>query len=126
MARDVWPERAVASTKKLSAPVLVLTSVGSARAATVLARALLKSRLCACVSLVSPVRSLYWWKGTLHDERETLLVIKSVRRQVAALRRRLLQIHPYEVPEVLVLAASASATYGSWLNAETARRKGPM
>ncbi len=98
---------------------MVLTSVGTPQSAEKLARALLARRLCACVSIVSRIRSLYFWRGGVSDDRELLLVIKTVPGRLAALKKALAELHPYEVPEVLTLDAEASGSYLAWLRAET-------
>lgn len=109
----------MASPKKVGAAAVVLTSVGNGRDAQRLARQLLARRVCACVSIVGPVRSLYWWKGRVSDEREVLLVVKTVRGRVGVLKAAIRELHPYEVPEVLVLDAEASGEYLRWLRVET-------
>lgn len=105
----------VATAPKLNRASLVLTTVGSGATAAKLARALLDARVCACVSVVPQVRSLYRWQGELRDEREVLLLIKTAPRRLAALRRALATLHPYAVPEVLVLSAATHSAYARWL-----------
>ena len=84
-----------------------------------LARALVEERLAACVSLVPGVRSLYRWEGTVHDDPETQLLIKTGRARLEALGDRLTTLHPYEVPELLVIEPQAgSGAYLAWLQAQ--------
>jgi periplasmic divalent cation tolerance protein len=81
-----------------------------------IARTVLEERLVACVNVVSGVKSLYWWKGEIQDDAETLLVIKTPSEQYAKLEQRLLEIHPYQVPEVLSLeVVDGSRSYISWV-----------
>jgi periplasmic divalent cation tolerance protein len=81
-----------------------------------IARTVVEERLVACVNVVSGVKSLYWWKGELQDDSETLLVIKTPTSQYAKLEQRLLEIHPYQVPEVLSLeVVDGSRSYISWV-----------
>ncbi len=83
-----------------------------------LARALVEERLAACVNLIVGVTSVYRWEGAVHEDEETTLFIKVSAAKRDAMTARLIELHPYEVPEVLVLdpdvAASASA-YVSWV-----------
>jgi periplasmic divalent cation tolerance protein len=70
------------------------------------------------VNIVPGVRSLYWWEGAVCDDAELLLVIKSCRDRVPALTARVLALHPYSVPEVVVLPiVDGSARYLEWVRA---------
>lgn len=81
-----------------------------------IARTVLEERLVACVNVVSGVKSLYWWKGEIQNDPEALLVIKTPTTQYAKLEQRLLEIHPYDVPEVLSLdVVDGSRSYISWV-----------
>jgi len=71
--------------------------------ARALARIVLDERLAACVQLLPWVESLYHWKGSVERARETLLLIKTTKACWPALRDRLAELHPYEVPEILAL-----------------------
>lgn len=89
--------------------------------ATRIARTILEERLVACVNVVSGVKSLYWWKDQLTEDTESLLVIKTVASCYDALEKRLLEIHPYDTPEILsVDVAAGNETYISWV-ADSAR-----
>jgi len=85
-----------------------------------IARALVEDRLAACANLVPGVRSIYRFRGVVEDEREVLLVIKTCADRVGALAERLRALHPYEVPELIVLpTAGGLAAYLDWVRAET-------
>lgn len=93
--------------------VLVTAPVERADA---LADTLVAERLAACVNLLPGVRSVYRWEGAVVREAEALLVVKTTRDLVETLRRRLVEIHPYEVFELIALDVSAgSAAYLAWL-----------
>ena len=97
--------------------VLSTAPPGKARA---LAGALVEERLAACVNLLPGLRSVYRWKGDVLDEPETMLVIKTVPSLVDTLRVRLGELHPYEVPEMLVFAPeSGLPAYLAWVAAQT-------
>jgi len=86
------------------------------------AKTLVSEQLAACVNIVSGVRSIYRWKGELCDEGETLAVIKTTRERYDALKARLVELHPYEVAEVIALPVEAGhAPYLAWVESETAR-----
>ena len=94
---------------------LALTTVGSEEDAARIARHLVESKAAACVSIVSPVRSFYVWKGVFQDEREWLLLIKTS-RPAGEVRDLLRAVHPYEVPEFLAFPASyADEAYAKWV-----------
>lgn len=83
-----------------------------------LARALVDRRLAACVNLVE-VRSVYRWEGTIQDDPETLLVIKTTPARFAALRDAVVELHSYDLPEVVAIPASDALTgYAGWVEAE--------
>ncbi len=80
------------------------------------ARTLVSEQLAACVNLVAPVRSIYRWQGDVSDETETLAVIKTTTERFEAMRTRLVELHPYEVAEVIALPIEAGhAPYLAWI-----------
>lgn len=97
-------------------PMLVLTTVGADFDARTLAHALVEARLAACVNVVEHVHSLYRWEGAVASEDEQLLVIKTADARVDELREELFRLHPYAVPEFVVVPVSAiSEAYSAWL-----------
>lgn len=82
--------------------VMVWTTVPGLEVGRSLARTLVEERLAACVSLSSPMESTYRWNEAVTTDEERQLVIKTTADRVAALQARLVALHPYEVPEVLV------------------------
>ncbi|MDP9191693.1 MAG: divalent-cation tolerance protein CutA [Acidobacteriota bacterium] len=97
-------------------PVLVLTTVGADFDARALARTLVEARLAACVNIVERVHSVYRWEDRVAEEGEQLLLIKTTDMRVDALREELFRLHPYDVPEFVVLTIeSTSEGYGAWL-----------
>lgn len=100
--------------------VLVLITAPDEEQGLRIARALLEERLAACVNVVRGVRSLYWWKGELCEEEEVILWIKSREALFENLERRVRQLHPYEVPEVIALpVVRGLEEYLKWVTVET-------
>lgn len=99
--------------------ILVLTTMPDDDRAGALARALVEERLAACVNVHAPMTSTYWWRSTVDVEPERQIVIKTTRPRLAALEARLRALHPYELPEFVVLDASAADAYGAWVREST-------
>jgi periplasmic divalent cation tolerance protein len=104
----------------MTAALVVLVTTPTAERAVEIARALVEERLAACGNVVPGVRSIYRWEGRVQDDAEVLLVLKTTRARLEALRDRVIALHPYEVPEVIALAVDAgSEPYLAWIAAET-------
>ena len=100
--------------------IVVLSTFPSEDKAAEVARILVDERLAACVNLIVNVRSIYRWQDAVSDDRETLAIIKTETDRDEQLCKRLVALHPYEVPEVLVLAAAGGhAEYLAWITAMT-------
>lgn len=96
--------------------VLVLTTYPADGDADRFARLLVEERLAACVSVLPPMQSIYRWQGEVETASERQVLIKTKAAQVAAFETRVKELHPYEVPEFLVLTIDAgSPAYLSWL-----------
>lgn len=103
-------------------PVVVLITVPDEAAARKVALPLVEEGLAACVNVVPGVRSIYRWEGKTCDEPELLLVVKTRRACFEALERRVRELHPYSVPEVIALPImEGSAPYLDWVAASTRR-----
>jgi len=83
--------------------IVVFSTCASEEEAEKLARLVVEQGLAACASIVPNVRSYYRWQGAVETAGEYLLVIKSARRQFAALSAAIERAHSYEVPEVLAV-----------------------
>ena len=100
--------------------IVVLTTVANDDEAVKFVRELLERRLIACGTLMPGARSMYRWQGKIADERETLILLKTRSARVEALQTAFGELHPYKVPEFLVLSVdSGLAKYLEWINGET-------
>ena len=96
--------------------VIVLTTMPDDARADELARTLVDERLAACVNVHGPMMSTYRWKGSVERDAERQLVIKTSRDRVAALEARLRLLHPYELPEFVVIGVEGgSDAYLRWV-----------
>jgi periplasmic divalent cation tolerance protein len=96
--------------------VIVLTTIGADADAVSIARTLVDERLAACVNVLPAMTSIYRWKGNVEVDREQQLLMKTTADRVVSLEARVRQLHPYDVPEFLVLPASGgSQAYRHWV-----------
>jgi periplasmic divalent cation tolerance protein len=102
---------------------IVLVTAGNEQQAQSIAHRLVDDRLAACVNIVGPLRSVYRWGDAVEDDPEFLLLIKTRASLLGRLQRRVIELHSYEIPEVLAIAPSGgSAAYLRWLLESTAPR----
>jgi periplasmic divalent cation tolerance protein len=98
----------------------VLTTIGADADGPALARTLVEERLAACVNVLPTMTSVYRWKGQVEQDREQQLVIKTTSDRLDPLEARVRELHTYELPEFLVIAADAgSAAYLAWVREST-------
>jgi periplasmic divalent cation tolerance protein len=98
---------------------VVLTTAPSAAVAEDLARALVDERLAACANIVPGVTSLFRWEGAVNRESEVLVLLKTTAAAVDRLSARLVELHPYDVPEVLAFGpVGGHEPYADWVRQE--------
>ena len=99
---------------------IVLITAPDAEVAAQLGRTLVEERLAACVNLVPGVRSIYRWQDAVQEDGEVLLVVKTRAERCRALAARVQALHPYELPEVVVLPIEAGLDrYLAWILSES-------
>jgi periplasmic divalent cation tolerance protein len=100
--------------------VVVLTTLPVTAEPADFGRALVHEHLAACVTIVGEVLAVYRWQGEVCEDREWQLLVKTSRDRLEELERRVRQLHPFEVPEFIVLTvAHGSAPYLSWVRDST-------
>ena len=92
---------------------VVLTTEADPIKADVLAEQLITRRLAACITLM-PVQSCYRWQGEIERAQEVQLLIKTSSHRLEELLSALEELHSYETPEILHMAAQAGAAYAAW------------
>ncbi|WP_449426664.1 divalent-cation tolerance protein CutA [Rhodanobacter umsongensis] len=96
--------------------LLCCCSCPDAASAQALAEALVGERLAACVNRVPGIRSTYRWQGAVTTADEELLLLKTTAGRFEALKARLLQLHPYELPELIAVPVEfAHTAYLDWV-----------
>jgi periplasmic divalent cation tolerance protein len=97
--------------------VIVLTTFPVDEDPAALARTLVGERLAACVNVLPPMPSIFRWEGGVEEVTEHQLIIKTMTDRLDRLKARLGELHPYDVPECLVLAVAGGAdSYLAWLS----------
>ncbi|HEY9636838.1 MAG TPA: divalent-cation tolerance protein CutA [Coleofasciculaceae cyanobacterium] len=95
---------------------VVLVTASSQQEAEAIAQALVESQMAACVTLV-PVHSIYTWQGQVMREQEWQMVIKTDLTQFPRLEKKILELHSYQVPEIIALPILAgSKPYLQWIS----------
>lgn len=99
--------------------IQVVTTTETKDDARRVARALVESRLAACVQILGPIVSTYWWKGEIAEAEEYMCVVKTRQDLFTSVEAAIKTVHPYDVPEILSMPVGASSqTYLDWLNGE--------
>jgi len=102
--------------------LVVLVTCSSRDEASKIARSVIGEKLAACVNIVEGIHSTYWWKGTIEEDEETLLIIKTRAEKFEKLVERIKELHSYTVPEIIALPiVMGNKDYLNWLD-ETIRQ----
>ena len=83
--------------------LVLLSTCPDAATAERMARELVAASLVACVNIVPGVRSIYLWNGAVQADEEVLMILKTTAGRLAAVRERLVALHPYDLPEIIAL-----------------------
>ncbi|MBW2016199.1 MAG: divalent-cation tolerance protein CutA [Deltaproteobacteria bacterium] len=104
----------------MSGYLQVFVTVEKREEAERIAGRLLEERLAACVQIIGPVRSTYWWRGNIESSEEWLCLLKTREDLYDDLEETVRNIHSYEVPEILALPiVRGNPDYLKWLTEET-------
>ncbi len=102
--------------------IQVLISIDSEEGAKTLQRILVERRVAACVQVIGPISSTYWWQGQIEEAQEWLCLAKTLAGQYDRLESLVKDNHPYEVPEILALPIlTGNKDYLDWIETETKR-----
>lgn len=96
--------------------IVVLTTVSNPEEAETLARRIVEAKLAACVQILPPMKSVYFWENEIQVDAENLLLIKTLRDKFDELEKFIQANHKYDVPEILSLPVEQiSESYFGWL-----------
>jgi len=100
--------------------IQVLVSIDSEDRAHGLQRLILEHRAAACVQVLGPIFSAYWWQGQIEEAQEWLCLAKTRRSEYPRLESLVKESHPYETPGIVAIPILAgSEEYLAWIDAET-------
>ena len=104
----------------MSEKIIVFSNCGSQEEARRVARALVDTRVCACVNIIPGIQSIYRWQGSIQEEAEWMLIIKTTRELFDRLSAELRKNHSYEIPEVIAIPiVEGNPDYLKWIDRET-------
>ena len=102
--------------------VVVLITAPNEDDAAKMANDLVVSGLAACVNIIRNIRSIYRWQGKIEDEGEVLMLVKTRKERFKDLEKRVRELHPYTVPEIIALPIiEGFEGYLGWLREETTK-----
>lgn len=100
---------------------LIVSTCPDAACAEQIARSLLDRKLAACVNVLPGVKSFYTWKGNCENDEEHLLLIKTLSGAYSVVEKAILELHPYELPEIIAVPIAAGLPgYLTWITQNTA------
>jgi len=99
--------------------IQVFTTTDKKEEAEKIVKALVEKRLAACVQIVGPIESSYWWNGAIETAKEWLILIKSEKRLYKEIEKMIKENHSYQVPEILAVpVVDGNPDYLKWLKNE--------
>ncbi len=109
--------------------VILYTTWPDAETAEAFAAEAVAERLCACVNVLAPMRSIYRWKGAIDSASEVPMLLKTTAVLSERLRDLVLARHPYEIPCVLALCVDpdgSNPAFLGWIAEETASEEADL
>ncbi len=103
---------------------MVLSTVPTLKQGKKIARALVAGRLTACVNILPQINSVFYWEGQVRQEKELLLLAKTVTGKLIETERKIKELHPYSVPEIIFLkVGGGEKNYLNWVQNSVKRSK---
>lgn len=96
---------------------IIFVTCPTEESATNIANILVSEKLAACCNILDKIRSVYYWEGNVCNDHEVMMVIKTREDKIDRLKRRILELHNYDVPEIIALdIESGSDSYLKWID----------
>ncbi len=100
--------------------IIIYITAANKQEAEQIGRTLVEKKLAACSNIVDPINSIFSWKGDICQEKETLLMLKTMQNKFDIIVHEVKNLHSYETPEIIALPIIAgSDDYLSWIKEET-------
>jgi len=99
--------------------IIFITTANQTEAENISHELVLKN-LVACCSIIPDIRSIFFWKGEIHNDQESLIIAKSITAKFKSIDELVRSIHSYETPEIIALPLIyGSEAYLKWIDNET-------
>ena len=96
--------------------LIVFTTLANQQEAETLAHKIIEAKLAACVQILPPMTSVYFWNDAVQKDSEVLLLIKTLTEKYESLEKFIFETHPYEIPEIVAIEAEKiSESYLGWM-----------
>ena len=100
--------------------IQVITTTNTEEEARKIQRLLIEERAAACVQIIGPISSLYWWEGKIEEAKEWICLAKARSEYYQRIESLIKKNHPYTVPEILAIpVAAGNKDYLAWINEVT-------
>jgi periplasmic divalent cation tolerance protein len=97
--------------------IIILITAKDKKEAERIAKKLIKSRLAACVNIVSNIKSFFWWQVKVDQAKESLLIVKSRKEKFNKIAKLVKASHSYDLPEIIAIpVVCGSKPYLNWIN----------
>lgn len=97
--------------------IVIFVTCPSKKEAMLIAKKLLNERLIACANIIEDAISFFWWKGKVDRAAESLIMIKTVRKNFEKIQKRIKELHSYKVPEIIALPiVRGEGDYLKWID----------
>lgn len=104
--------------------ILIVSTADTMDLAQKIAHAIVQEGEAACVNILPGIRSIYHWEEKVCEDSEILLLIKSTGENFEQIRKRIRELHSYEIPEVIAVPITAGdSDYLNWLHTQVSRRR---
>ncbi|MDR3063679.1 MAG: divalent cation tolerance protein CutA, partial [Methanobrevibacter sp.] len=99
--------------------VLIYVTCSNEDESAFIGKSLVGERLCACCNIFSAIKSFYWWNDSLEEDTESVLILKTIDKNIEESIKKIKSLHSYDNPCIIVLPViNASNDYLKWINTE--------
>jgi periplasmic divalent cation tolerance protein len=110
----------ISMPEQMEKEIVIFITASNEDEAARIAHSLVEARLAACANIVNNIRSIYKWKGSVQDDTEVLMIVKTRKSLFSAISVKVRELHSYDVPEIIALPIiDGSPDYLNWLKEST-------